>query len=88
MHAAARTRRELTPLCLLCSPSDFEWVKQLRYYWREEELYVDMVQVRPSGLVSAAWYETQDYLICAVVALGSAPILFSGSEGHSIEWVH
>jgi dynein heavy chain, axonemal len=29
----------------IASPADFEWVKQLRYYWRDNHLFVDMVQV-------------------------------------------
>jgi dynein heavy chain, axonemal len=33
----------------LTSIGDFEWVKQLRYYWRDD-LFVDMVQVRPLAL--------------------------------------
>ena len=27
------------------SPTDFEWVSRLRYYWRDD-VFVDMVQVR------------------------------------------
>lgn len=33
--------------CGLSDVGDFEWVKQLRYYWRDN-LFVDMVQVRLS----------------------------------------
>ena len=36
------------------TPADFEWVKQLRYYWRDDNLFVDMVQVCTQSLLPAA----------------------------------
>lgn len=55
----------------VASTSDFEWVKQLRYYWRDD-VYVDMVQVCCCGPILEHALCSSTQCACMRISIGKA----------------